>query len=325
MTERGLLDLVICRIPGLSVRERVRLCTKFEKEDEIVVLLKKDIEKILDRPIAPSWTMDAVRQQAEKDAKTAHIRGIAWESCVSPGYPPLVREIFDPPAVLFYRGKLPNPERPLAAVVGTRRPGPAAAMEAFDIARFLGSRGIPVVSGLALGIDAMAHRGNIEGGASTLAVLGSGADEIFPVSNRPLAMRVLESGGALISEYPPGTPPRPWRFPARNRIISALARGTVIVEAPEKSGALITAGFALEQGRDLWIAPSGLGAAGTAKLESDGAGVLYSAESILRDWQIDGAENFCAGGRDMRERDLSSGEALAASLARSLDIDLKGK
>ncbi|MDR2371232.1 MAG: DNA-processing protein DprA [Treponema sp.] len=325
MTDRGLLDLAICRIPGLSVRERVKLCTKFEKEDEIVILSKKDIEKILNRPIAPSWTMDTVRRQAEKDAKTAHIRGIAWESCVSPEYPPLLREIFDPPAVLFYRGKLPNPERPLAAVVGTRHPGPAAAMEAFGIARFLGSRGVPVVSGLALGIDAMAHRGNIEGGAPTVAVLGSGADEIYPVSNRPLAARILESGGAVFSEYPPGTPPRPWRFPARNRIISALARGTVIVEAPEKSGALITAGFALEQGRDLWIAPSGLRAAGTAKLASDGAGVLYSAESILRDWRMEGAENFCGCGKGVRKRDFSPGEPLASSLARSLDIDLKGK
>ncbi|MDR1287770.1 MAG: DNA-processing protein DprA [Treponema sp.] len=331
MTSRGLLDLIICRIPGLSVRERVTLCTKFEKEDEIAILFREDIEKILGRPVSRRpWTMDAVRREAEKDAAAARMRGMTWVSCVSPGYPPLVREIYDPPAVLFYRGKLPDPGRPAVAVVGTRRPSPGAAAAAFDMARYLGRRGIPVVSGLALGIDAMAHRGNLEGGVPGAAVLGSGVDEIYPASNRPLARRILEAGGALISEYPPGTPPRPWRFPARNRIISALARGTVIVQAPEKSGALLTAAFALEQGRDLWVAAAGLDSAGTAKLAADGAGVLHSACSILREWNMDGgAEDggdtaVHPDGADIPRREFPGGKDLAFSLARALDIEIEG-
>jgi DNA processing protein len=154
-----------------------------------------------------------------------------------------------------------------------------------------------VISGLALGIDAMAHRGSLEGGAPTIAVLGSGVDAIYPVSNRSLARRILENGGVILSEYPPGTSPMKWHFPARNRIISALARGVLIVEAPAKSGALITAQFALEQNRDLWVASSGAVAGnphgvfsaygeGTRKLAADGARIIYSASDILDEWNL---------------------------------------
>jgi DNA processing protein len=184
----------------------------------------------------------------------------------------------------------------------------------------LARAGLAVVSGLALGIDAMAHRGNLDGGAPTIAVLGSAADEIYPAANRILAKRILEGGGALVSEYPPGTEPRPWTFPARNRIISALARGTLIVEAPEKSGALITAQFALEQGRDLWVASSGTGA-GIAKLINDGAKIIYCAKDILTEWHWEEAAAGKISGEERREAE-STGKALASSLARSLTIDL---
>jgi DNA processing protein len=139
----------------------------------------------------------------------------------------------------------------------------------------------------------MAHRGNLEGGAPTVAVLGSGLDYIYPVSNRSLARRILENDGVLLSEYPPGTGPFKWNFPARNRIISALARGVVIVEAPLKSGALITARFALEQNRDLWVAYVGtvspLGG-GTAKLVEEGAPVIKSGREILEEWGMNNGE-----------------------------------
>jgi DNA processing protein len=139
----------------------------------------------------------------------------------------------------------------------------------------------------------MAHRGNLEGGAPTVAVLGSGLDRIYPVSNRPLARRILENNGVLLSEYPPGTGPFKWNFPARNRIIAALARGVVIVEAPVKSGALITARFALEQNRDLWVAFVGtvspLGG-GTAKLAEDGAPVIKGGRDILEEWGMNNGE-----------------------------------
>jgi len=192
------------------------------------------------------------------------------------------------------------------------------AQRAFKLGRELGEAGIPVVSGLALGIDSMAHRGNIEGKAATVAVLGSGVDMIFPASNRDLARRILETGGAVVSEYPPGTVPAKWNFPARNRIISALARGVVIVEAPEKSGALITAQFALDQDRDLWVDSYGVkspNGAGTARLVEDGAPVISSAEDILAEWKI----AKCEKGKDPARNNASG---LASSMAEYLDINL---
>jgi DNA processing protein len=216
---------------------------------------------------------------------------------VSPGgrgYPPLLAAIFDPPEKLWYLGVLPDPEKPAVAVVGTRRPSPAGRAQAYALGKGFAKAGITVVSGLALGIDAMAHRGCLDGGGVTVAVLGSGLDTIYPVSNRELARRILLSGGALLSEYPPGTKPHKWNFPRRNRIISGMCRGTVIVEAPEKSGALHTASFALEQGRDLWAGKAGVlsaKGAGTKKLSEDGCGVISAAAEILSEWGITYGKN----------------------------------
>ncbi|MDR2103323.1 MAG: DNA-protecting protein DprA, partial [Treponema sp.] len=213
MDRRGLLDLMICRIPGLSVSERVLLGEKFDREDEFSILSKKDIEKIINRPMARYfWNMEDIRFQAEQDAASARLRGIAYVPIASSDYPPLLREIWDPPALLFYRGILPAPDKPLAAIVGTRRPTPRGLAQAYDIARDIAAEGIPVVSGLALGIDAMAHRGALDGGGPTLAVLGSALDQVYPSSNRLLARRILEAGGGLLSEYPPGVGPARWRF-----------------------------------------------------------------------------------------------------------------
>jgi DNA processing protein len=332
MGDRGLLDLIINRIPGLRIAERCILCEKFDREEEIFILSKGDIEKAVNRRLERPWSMDEVRSRAEQDEQAARRRDIRWVSWAGPEYPPQLREIFDPPAVLFFRGALPDFEKPLAAVVGTRHPTPAAAAQAYDIARDLGAAGIPVVSGLALGIDAMAHRGNMKGGAPTVAVLGSGTDEVYPATNRVLARRILETGGAVLSEYPPGTGPSKWTFPARNRIISALARGTVIVEAPAKSGALITAQFALEQGRDLWVASAGAVSwcgAGTAQLAEQGAPVVSGAAEILSEWNWEAPDmEKQAGEAGDKARALEpevpspAGRTLAASLARSLKIDL---
>jgi DNA processing protein len=302
MAERGLLDLIISCLPDLSYREKITLCESLGDESELIQKSMSDIEALAGRKLK-AWNIDSSRRTAERAAEKARVRGISMVSWQSPLYPPLLREIYDPPVLLFFRGKLPSPENPLAAVVGTRKPSRASCAQAFDIARGLGMAGISVVSGLAVGIDAVAHRGNIEGGAPTVAVLGSGADEVYPSSNRNLARSVLETGGVLLTEYPPGTGPRKWTFPARNRIISGISRGVLIVEAPEKSGALITARFALEHNRDLWVASTGVEPApdtgkrfgffdkrGTTKLAGDGAGVIKTASDILEAWNIRAAE-----------------------------------
>ena len=295
MAADDLLDLMICRIPGLKAKERVTLEERFDNEDDLSALSKKDIENILGKVLeGPSWTVGQIRSMAESDARLSLKLGIRRVSLRQSAYPPLLREIFDPPAIIFYRGALPNPEKPLVAVVGTRKPTSQARVRALELGRDLGEAGFPVVSGLALGIDSMAHRGNIEAGAPTVVVLGSSPDMLYPSSNRDLARRILEIGGGILSEYPPETGPKKWTFPARNRIISGLARGTVVVEAPERSGALITAGFARDEGRDLWMDAVGLNSkrgGGMAKFAEDGVMLLSSVQDILAEWNIKKFDN----------------------------------
>lgn len=288
MGDRGLLDLSIARIPSLSYAQRVLLSQKLDGERDLSVLSLLELEKITEKAWSlPSWNPEQYMEEAQRDLEALKRHGIDYVAYGDRKYPPLLRELTDPPVVLFYRGVLPNPEQPLAAVVGTRRPSGAGAAGAYEFGRDLALSGVSVISGLAKGIDAQAHRGNLAGGGKTIAVLGNGLDRVYPASNRTLGRRIVESGGALISEYPPGSLPQKWHFPARNRIISVLARATVIIEAPEKSGALITAQFALDQGRDLWVASVGLSSphgAGGRTLADQGARVATCGTVILEDW-----------------------------------------
>ena len=171
------------------------------------------------------------------------------------GYPALLAELHDPPARLHQRGGATEIlSRPAVAIVGARSCSRYGAQAARDIACELAAAGVVVVSGLARGIDGEAHRGALAGGGLTVAVLGCGIDRDYPRAHAELARRIAESG-LVVSEYPPGIEPAPWRFPARNRIVAGLARATVVVEARERSGALITADFALELGRDVFAVP----------------------------------------------------------------------
>jgi DNA processing protein len=332
MDKRGLLDLIIARIPGLSQREKIALCENFNSDEEFSCLgTVSGIESLISRRLNNSFDIDDIRVQAELDAITARAKGIKWLAWTHTAYPPLLREIYDPPVIIFYRGNLPDPEKPLAAIVGTRRPSPQALRQACDISRDLGRMGLSVVSGLALGIDAMAHRGNMESGCPTFAVLGSGLDEIYPQTNRMLARRILETGGGLISEYPPGTLPYKWNFPARNRIISGMARGVLIAEAPKRSGALITARYALDQNRDLWVASAGAGISpqfdrdGSMQLAENGAKVITGAADILKDWNMETDMCYCnektPGIQDASAQN-SCGKELAETLAKSLNLEL---
>ena len=328
MDEQYLLDLIICRLNGMKPNEKIDLMKKLDREADFLLLTKNDIGSIIGRTLGGKpWDIGLIRAMAERDLKTAGNLGINLVSWRESAYPPLLREIYDPPPLLFYRGMLPDPETPIAAVVGTRKPSPAAGAKAFVLGKELGEAGIPVVSGLALGIDAMAHRGNIEGRAATIAVLGSGPDMIYPHSNRFLARRILETGGLILSEYPPGTRPYKAHFPARNRIISGLARGTIIVEAPEKSGALITARFALDQDRDLWVEKAAVASgrsAGTTRLAEEGAKLISSAADVLAEWNIAAGKAGKAGKAGERGGQgagpENEGSALASSMAEYLNI-----
>lgn len=196
-------------------------------------------------------------------------------------YPALLRAIHDPPALLYVRGTLPADEA--LAVVGARQASSAGRQLTLETCRELASRGIIIVSGLARGIDTAAHQGALEGQGQTVAVLGCGIDRIYPPENHRLFHRILEQG-AILSEYPPATPPLPGHFPGRNRIISGLSRGVLIVEAAEGSGSLITADFALEQGREVFAVPGAVFAPtsqGVNRLLKDGARLVTEARDIL--------------------------------------------
>ena len=326
MSDNGILDLVIALLPGLKPADRINLLQIFDREEDFIVQFRNDIEEILKHKLNQFWDIDEVCARAGQIDAICRKRSIEWVSWKDESYPPMLREMYDPPAVVFYRGLLPHQEKPLLGMVGTRKPSPEASAQSFLIACGAGQAGVSVVSGLALGIDAMSHRGNLAGGVPGFAVLGSGADEIYPASNRQLAKRILDSGGALLSEYPPGTPPNKWNFPARNRIISAMSRSVLIVEAPKKSGALHTAAFALDQGRDLWVASAGLqqhhGALydkrGTVRLACDGADIIYSFNDILERWNMKTSES----GDDKITAGNAGKEELVVSMANYLEIEL---
>jgi DNA processing protein len=235
-------------------------------------------------------------------------------------YPPLLREIFDPPKYIYYRGSLPDPGKSAVALVGTRHPTAAASMQAISLGREFARAGIAVISGLALGIDALSHRGALEGGGYTAAVLGSSVDEVFPATNRDLARRIIKAGGSLISEYDPGTTPRKNYYPQRNRIISGLARATVIVEAPAGSGALHTARFALEQGRDLFVSSAGVDSPigeGSRALARDGCPVISNAAVVLAEWGIDTSVL-----KKWDEQSKRNGGSLSLAASLKLELDL---
>jgi DNA processing protein len=199
-------------------------------------------------------------------------------------YPARLAELHDPPERLFVRGAaLELLAGPAVALVGSRSCSPYGAQVARMLGRELASAGVVVVSGLARGIDGEAHRGALEARGPTVAVLGCGIDRDYPRSNAGLARRIVESG-LVVSEYPPGVEPAPWRFPARNRIIAGLSKATVVVEARERSGALITADFALELGRDVFAVPGEITAAlaaGTNDLLRQGAAPLLTPADVL--------------------------------------------
>ncbi len=197
------------------------------------------------------------------------------------GYPPLLRSIHDPPALLYLLGEIPPAE-----ALAWRAPTTASANGRHltaTICAEMAERGIAVVSGLARGIDTAAHQGVLDGGGRTVGVLGCGIDRIYPPENARLFIRIIEQGG-IVSEYPPGTPPLAGHFPGRNRIISGLARGVLIVEAAEGSGSLITADFALEQGREVFAVPGPVYAptsGGVNRLLKEGAHLVTETRDIL--------------------------------------------
>jgi DNA processing protein len=221
-------------------------------------------------------------------------RGIRWLARSDAGFPRRLRAIHDPPPGLFVRGvaELALLERPAVAVVGARSCTDYGAHIARQLGRELAAAGVVVVSGLARGIDAYVHRGTLDARGATVAVLGCGIDRDYPRAHTQLAAQITSGCGLVVSEYPPGVSPAPWRFPARNRIVAGLAVATVVVEARERSGALITADLALDEGREVMAVPGEITSAlshGTNALLRLGAVPVTCADDVLEAVGIDPA------------------------------------
>ncbi len=236
-------------------------------------------------------TIVTERNKIDLDAELAKLERAEVQAIpiIAENYPRALREIQYPPAILYVRGTLHASDELGIGMVGTRRATPYGRDMASRIAGDLARAGVTVVSGLALGIDGVAHRAALEAGGRTIAVCASGLDVVYPARHRELAHNITQNG-ALISDYPLGMPPHAQNFPARNRIISGLSRGVVVVEAPERSGALITANFAADQGRDVYAVPgSALSpmSRGCHQLIRDGATLVTSAEDLLTELQIE--------------------------------------
>jgi len=199
-------------------------------------------------------------------------------------YPPPLRTIADPPPVLYAQGTLLPSDSFSIAVIGTRRNTPYGERQTERLTSALVHHGFTIISGLALGIDGIAHRAALKSGGRTLAILGSGLHRLYPPQHKPLAEKIIESGGCILSEYPPLHPTAKWTFPHRNRIVSGMSLGVLVVEAPHRSGAMISARLAGEQGRDIFAVPGPIespASSGCHQLIKDGAYLTESADDIL--------------------------------------------
>ena len=334
--------LALRRQPGCGDVTCLRLLRRFGSAGAALAAT------LADRAVEAGEDLAWARDQLHRAARL----GAAVVGFQDPRYPPLLRHIHDPPPTLFVRGRVDLLRETAVAVVGSRRCSPYGAEVARALARDLSGRGLTVVSGLARGIDAAAHEGALASGA-TLAVLGCGADVPYPPSNRALYERILAEG-AVLSELPLGSGPAAGSFPRRNRVISGLSLGVVIAEAPERSGALITARCAAEQGREVFAVPGEVTnrrCLGGLALLRDGACLARSAEDVVEElWPLlpdhvrgacpaaAGGDPAAAGGRpdpllalletgvrnvDALTRD--SGLPAAAVASRLLELELAGR
>ena len=283
---------------------------------------------VVEEPTARRFERFRRAFDGERYAASLAERGVRFVGRSDPRFPSLLRELHDPPAGLFLRGAggAEVLAKPAVAIVGARACSSYGAQVARLLGRELAAAGLIVVSGLARGVDGEAHRGALEAGGLTVAVLGCGVDRDYPARHAELARRICERG-LVVSEYAPGVEPAPWRFPARNRIVAGIALAAVIVEARERSGALITADFALEAGRDVFAVPGEITSAlsaGTNGLLRLGATPLTRTEDVLEALGIEAAEAQAAGLSESGEAVLAAvrdSPAAADEVARATSFD----
>ena len=279
--------LALALTPGLGQLRVARAVAKMGSAERILTLPLTELEALnLPAASAQSIHSGASMAEAEKEYKLVTEAGGSLITPADAAYPERLREIFDPPVVLWVRGDASLLAWPGIAIVGTRQPTPYGVGMAQMLARDLAAHGLVVLSGMARGVDTAAHRGALEAGGKTIAVWGTGIDVIYPKENKRLAEQILESGGTILSEYAMGTFPAPQNFPIRNRILSGMSAGVLVIEAGENSGTRITARCALEQNREVFAVPGNVttkNAWGPNTLIKQGAKLVATWEDVWED------------------------------------------
>src|SRR6476660_9169397 len=275
--------------PGIGPRAAAKLLERFGSAEAVYSATRAELEQLRLVPEAVD-SIIARDLQSRAEAELAAVRKIGGDILLLDDgvYPSSLREIYDPPIVLYVKGVWSEClDHPCVGIVGSRKCSTYGQNSALMLSRDLAQRGVTVVSGFARGIDAAAHRGALEAKGRTVAVLGTGIDEVYPRDHRKLALEILEKGGALVSQFPLGTPPVSENFPYRNRIISGLSLGVVVVEAAENSGSLITARLAIEQNREVWAVPGNI-----TSRNSFGTNYLIkgAGAKLVQQWQDIAAE-----------------------------------
>lgn len=279
-------------IQGVAVHKKIRL-REYMKSAEAIYYIEET--KLRQFEFLNENDRNKIMQAQKNscfctDYEKMHEKGIRFVPYFSEEYPGSLKEITDYPYALYVKGSLPGNAARKAAIIGARRCTPYGEKYAIDFARTLAEYGVEIISGMARGIDGMGHRGALLAGGRTFAVLGSGTDICYPREHIGLYVDILEQGGGILSEQPPGTAPLAHNFPARNRIISGLSDAVLVMEAGQKSGSLITVDLALEQGRDVYALPGPVNSAlsdGCNCLIRQGAGILLSPETFLEEWGIE--------------------------------------
>lgn len=302
------------------------LIQKYKKPSLVFKAVERDLIKMseLRRVSFKEFKDPALFKKADAEIGKALKEKARIITCFDENYPQELKTIYDPPILLYVKGQLPDPSFSRVAVVGSRICSLYGKTMAHAISKELAQNHVVVVSGLALGIDSSAHEGALAGGGLTVAVLGGGISKLYPPENKNLAERIAEKG-AVISEYPMGMMPLRQFFPMRNRIISGLSRGVLVVEAKEKSGALITANLALEEGREVFAVPGNIDSMrsrGTNSLLKQGARLVTSAEDILEELKISVSRSAAAQSAEVRRHSLSTEEEKVLSLMNGETIQI---
>ena len=309
------VDIEAVALSSLRVAGSAKACREFKDGAVDLAALARKIEIPLEE--IPQRMIDA-RRWAERMLKLAATRKLELIAARTEAYPDRLWEIQDPPIVLWSKGAAPLHDRTVA-IVGSRRATPTGLDVARQLGRDLAAAGWTVVSGMAIGVDGAAHEGALEAGGETIAVLGCGADVVYPRQHDALAARIAERG-RIVSEFPPGAAPDSWHFPLRNRIISGLSRAVVVVEAGEKSGSLITAKTAIDQGRDVLAVPGSAASGryrGSHALIRDGARLVETVDDVLDELEGVSRESRPKAVRNRRqlsalEETMANGEPYSA-------------